>query len=129
MSVFIVPGWANARWRIAAIATVAVSLVAGFTWWRRAAVDPPLVATVRKGALTAQLTTSGTLRPIQSITYRSPLAGLWLLHAGLLPDFAGRHRTAASARCDVDRNDDAPQVTRPSHGGTPRPLGGALRDC
>jgi HlyD family secretion protein len=75
VSAFIVPGRANARWRIAAIATVAVSLVAGFTWWRRATVDPPLVATVRKGALTAQLTTSGTLRPIQSITYRSPLAG------------------------------------------------------
>ena len=34
-----------------------------------------LVATIGRGPLTATLTTSGTLKPIQSITYRSPLAG------------------------------------------------------
>jgi HlyD family secretion protein len=75
VTAFIFPAGANARWRIAAIVTVATGLIAGFAWWRGAKVDPPLVATVRKGALTAQLTTGGTLRPIQSITYRSPLVG------------------------------------------------------
>ena len=30
---------------------------------------------VKRGSLTAQLTTSGILRPIQSMTYRSPLTG------------------------------------------------------
>src|SRR5262245_12179217 len=50
-------------------------LVAGAWFSRRSSVDPALVATVRRGALTAQLTTSGILRPSESITYRSPLAG------------------------------------------------------
>src|SRR5690242_15868052 len=54
---------------------IAVLLLVGTAFWRRAAVDPSLVATVARGSLTAQLTTSGTLRPIQSITYRSPLGG------------------------------------------------------
>src|SRR5262245_62752496 len=54
---------------------IAVCLLAGTAFWRRASVDPSLVATVRRGSLTAQLTTSGILKPIQSITYRSPLAG------------------------------------------------------
>ena len=60
------------KWLLAALV---VSLVAGTAFWRRASVDPSLVATARKGPLTAQLTTSGILKPMQSITYRSPLAG------------------------------------------------------
>jgi len=35
----------------------------------------PLAASVKRGSLTALLTTTGTLRPIQSLTYRSPLNG------------------------------------------------------
>jgi multidrug resistance efflux pump len=62
-----------------AIAAVAVVSVAGFGagigWWQRSGIDPALVATVTRGTLTAQLTTSGTLRPIESLTYRSPLTG------------------------------------------------------
>ena len=54
---------------------VLVCLLAGTAFWRRSSVDESLVATVSKGPLTAQLTTSGILKPIQSITYRSPLAG------------------------------------------------------
>ena len=38
-------------------------------------VDAPLTATVTRGELTATLTSSGTLKPIQSITYRSPIPG------------------------------------------------------
>src|SRR6266540_3766564 len=52
-----------------------VCLLAGSAFWRRTAVDPSLTAFVRKGPLTARLTTTGILRPAQSITYRSPLAG------------------------------------------------------
>jgi len=55
--------------------TVFVCVLAGTAFWRRARVDESLSATVKKGPLTAQLTTSGILKPIQSITYRSPLAG------------------------------------------------------
>lgn len=58
-----------------AIAGAALVLVTAGAFWRRASVDPALVATVRRGALTAQLTTSGILEPSESITYRSPLAG------------------------------------------------------
>src|SRR5207247_956960 len=59
------------KWLLAALI---VSLLGGSAFWRRASVDPSLVAEVRRGPLTAQLTTSGILKPIQSITYRSPLA-------------------------------------------------------
>ena len=64
------------RGAIAAAAAVSVAGAgAGIGWWQRSAVDPALVATVTRGTLTAQLTTSGTLRPIESLTYRSPLTG------------------------------------------------------
>jgi len=54
---------------------VLVCLLAGTAFWRRTNVDESLTAAVTRGPLTAQLTTSGILKPIQSITYRSPLAG------------------------------------------------------
>jgi HlyD family secretion protein len=49
--------------------------IASVAFWRRGTHDGPLVAVVTRGALTAEITTSGTLRPIESITYYSPLAG------------------------------------------------------
>jgi multidrug resistance efflux pump len=58
------------------VLAVLTCLLTGTTaFWRRARVDDSLAATVTKGPLTAQLTTSGLLEPSQSITYRSPLAG------------------------------------------------------
>jgi len=60
-------------WAIGAALLMLVVAITSF--WRRASVNPALVATARRGSLTAQLTTSGILKPIQSITYRSPLAG------------------------------------------------------
>ena len=64
------------RGTLAAAAFVSVvGVAAAVGLWRRTTVDPSLVATVRRGNLTAQLTTSGSLRPIESITYRSPLPG------------------------------------------------------
>ena len=59
-----------------AIAVVAgVSAIAVLAYWGRAGADDAMVATVSRGALTARLTSSGTLKPIQSITYRSPIPG------------------------------------------------------
>ena len=57
------------------VALLAAAALAGAALWGRSSIDPALVATVGRGTLTATLTTSGTLKPIQSITYRSPLAG------------------------------------------------------
>jgi HlyD family secretion protein len=57
------------------VAPVVVCIVVALTYSRRMNADPSLTAVVHRGALTATLTTNGTLRPIQSITYRSPIAG------------------------------------------------------
>jgi RND family efflux transporter MFP subunit len=65
---------------------VLVCLFAGTAFWRRTAVDTTLVAAVKRGSLTAQLTTSGILRPTQSITYRSPLAGREVEIIELVPE-------------------------------------------
>ena len=54
---------------------MAAALVAAVWWWRSPAADQSLTATVTRGELTATLTSSGTLKPIQSITYRSPIPG------------------------------------------------------
>jgi multidrug efflux pump subunit AcrA (membrane-fusion protein) len=44
-------------------------------YWVGAGADDGMVAPVTRGELTARLTSSGTLKPIQSITYRSPIPG------------------------------------------------------
>jgi HlyD family secretion protein len=54
---------------------VAVSALTVFVYWVRAGADDAMAATATRGELTARLTSSGTLRPIQSITYRSPIPG------------------------------------------------------
>ena len=58
-----------------AVIALVVAAVAVLVWWRRPAADAALTATVTRGDLTATLTSSGTLKPIQSITYRSPVPG------------------------------------------------------
>lgn len=55
--------------------TIAAVAIAAALLWQRVRVDSPLAVTVRRGDLTATLTASGPLRPVQSITYRSPVAG------------------------------------------------------
>ncbi len=50
-------------------------IVIGLPLWQRPLADSSLVAVVRRGALTARLTTTGALRPIRSLTYRSPVVG------------------------------------------------------
>src|SRR5215213_1772624 len=61
--------------RTALAVAVGVSAIAVVGYWARAGADDSMVATVTRGELTARLTSSGTLKPIQSLTYRSPIPG------------------------------------------------------
>ncbi len=54
---------------------VAVCAISVFAYWTRAGADDAMVAVATRGELVARLTSSGTLKPIQSITYRSPVPG------------------------------------------------------
>jgi len=65
--------WKSRRTAIAGV--VAVAAITLFVYWVRAGAENAMVATVTRGELTARLTSSGTLKPIQSITYRSPIPG------------------------------------------------------
>ena len=65
--------WKSRRTAIAGV--VAVAAITLFVYWVRAGAEDAMVATVTRGELTARLTSSGTLKPIQSITYRSPIPG------------------------------------------------------
>jgi multidrug efflux pump subunit AcrA (membrane-fusion protein) len=67
------PLWKSPRVAIAAAAVL--GLVTVSVYWARAGSDDAMVATVSRGELTARITSSGTLKPIQSITYRSPVPG------------------------------------------------------
>ena len=55
---------------------LAVLVVVGgmFAWWRPPA-DTGLTGIVERGDLTVRLRETGVLRPAQSLTYHSPLAG------------------------------------------------------
>ena len=68
--------WFRARPRVAMVLLVAVVLLAG---WRllpgRRGLDDIFVATAESGTMVVRLTEAGTLKPAQSLTYRSPLAG------------------------------------------------------
>jgi HlyD family secretion protein len=61
--------------RTAIAGVVAVSALTVSVYWVRAGADDAMLATAARGALTARLTSTGTLKPIQSITYRSPIPG------------------------------------------------------
>jgi multidrug resistance efflux pump len=63
------------RPRYAIPAAVAAAVLAAVGLWVRAGADDGMVVEVTRGELTARLTSSGTLKPIQSITYRSPVPG------------------------------------------------------
>jgi multidrug efflux pump subunit AcrA (membrane-fusion protein) len=65
--------WKSRRTAMAGV--VAVAAITLFVYWVRAGAEDAMVATVTRGELTARLTSSGTLKPIQSITYRSPIPG------------------------------------------------------
>jgi len=61
------------RWLLAFGLVLAVLAAAGLRWPSSGA--PGTVVQVGRGDLTALLTTSGVLKPVQAITYRSPLTG------------------------------------------------------
>ena len=61
--------------RTTAAVTIAIVAVAAGAYWSRSSADPSMVATVHRGELVATLTTTGTLKPVRAITYRSPVNG------------------------------------------------------
>jgi len=68
--------FARSRRGVASIVgLLVVTAVAAIVLASQRAVDDGLTATVRKGTLSARLTTTGILKPAQSTTYRSRLAG------------------------------------------------------
>ena len=64
---------ARPRWM--AVAGAAVCALVAAVFWVGAGADDGMVVEVTRGELIARLTSSGTLKPIQSITYRSPVPG------------------------------------------------------
>ena len=72
--------WRSPRAALAAVAVLGV--IATSVYWARAGSDETMAATVSRGELTARLTSSGTLKPMQSITYRSPIPGRDVLRTG-----------------------------------------------
>ena len=93
--------WARSivRSRRAAFAAVmGVSAIGILAYWARADADDAMVATAVKGELVARLTSSGTLKPIQSITYRSPIPGRDIEIRDLAPEGSrvGRERRGTS---------------------------------
>ena len=66
---------ALSRPRMMAAAGVVICTLMAAVFWVGAGADDGMVVEVTRGELTARLTSSGTLKPIQSITYRSPVPG------------------------------------------------------
>jgi len=66
---------AGALPRSAWLIVMVVAALAAAWWWRTPSSGQALTVTVTRGELVATLTSSGTLKPIQSITYRSPIPG------------------------------------------------------
>jgi len=90
----------KARVLYTSLALFAITALGAGVWWRLSAADRTLVATVHRGTLTALLTTTGTLKPIQSITYRSPLAGREAEIVELAPE--GLHVEAGDLVAQLD---------------------------
>src|SRR5262245_14831294 len=67
--------WGDRRWTRPILASLGVLVILVAVFWRRAATDQDLTATVRRGDLAVRLTATGILKPAQSLTYRSPLGG------------------------------------------------------
>jgi HlyD family secretion protein len=76
---------AHPRLAFALAAGLAIALAATLLLGRSAA-DGTLTARARRGDLVVRLTASGTLRPAESITYRSPLPGREIEIVFLVPE-------------------------------------------
>lgn len=86
--------------RLAWLAVLA-AVLAGIWWWRTPASGQVLTATVTRGELVATLTSSGTLKPIQSITYRSPIPGRDIEIRELAPEGSKVNEGDLLARLDT----------------------------
>ncbi|MGQ0733411.1 MAG: efflux RND transporter periplasmic adaptor subunit [Acidobacteriota bacterium] len=92
-------------WKSAALAAAVVcAMLAGvIEFWRGPDGDPSLVATVERGDLTATLVAGGTLRPVRSRTYRSPVIGRELEILALAAE--GTHVDAGALLVRLDTTD------------------------
>jgi HlyD family secretion protein len=70
----------------AIVTALAVAMIAVAALWSRTDVSSTLSAEASRGPLTVVLTTSGTLKPTDSLTYRSPVIGRELEIAALAPE-------------------------------------------
>jgi HlyD family secretion protein len=68
------------------VTAIAVALIGVAALWSRADNSAALTAEATRGPLTVVLTTSGTLKPTDSLTYRSPVIGRELEIAALAPE-------------------------------------------
>ncbi|MEQ1871294.1 MAG: efflux RND transporter periplasmic adaptor subunit [Vicinamibacterales bacterium] len=99
-----------ARPRILAGAGVLLLVILGGAVWRSRSSDAALVAVVRRGSMTAQLVTTGTLRPIRSLTYRSPLPGREVEILDLAPE--GTHINAGDLLVRLDASEAERELDR-----------------
>jgi HlyD family secretion protein len=96
--------------RTAVAVVVGVCAITVFAYWAKAGADDSLVATVTRGDLTARLTSSGTLKPIQSLTYRSPIPGRDVEIRDLAPE--GSRVNAGDMLVRLDTTDLELELTR-----------------
>jgi HlyD family secretion protein len=95
---------------LALLVLLVVAAAAGTILLRRARVDPSLVAVVRRGTLTATLVANGTLRPITSVTYRSPIAGREVEILDLAPE--GTRVSAGDLLVQLDTTEVEREIAR-----------------
>lgn len=88
----------------------AVAAITLFAYWVRAGADDAMVAPVTRGELTARLTSSGTLKPIQAITYRSPIPGRDIEIRDLAPE--GSRVAAGDLLVKLDTTDLEVELAR-----------------
>lgn len=98
------------RWAAGIVGVALLGLIA-LMWWSRAATEPSdLVVEVQRGSLVSDLTVTGVLKPVQSITYRSPVPGreleiTWLAEEGshVEPGDPLVHLDTTELERDIDR--------------------------
>src|SRR6188474_1749436 len=100
--------WKSPRTALAGAAVIAVITLLAI--WTRAGADDAMVATVSRGELIAKLTSTGTLKPIQSITYRSPIPGRDIEIRDLAPE--GSRVAAGDLLVKLDTTDLEVELAR-----------------
>ncbi|HYE84749.1 MAG TPA: hypothetical protein VEA16_00235, partial [Vicinamibacterales bacterium] len=99
--------------RLLLVAGGAVCALTVFAYWVRAGGDETMVATATRGELTARLSSSGTLKPLQSITYRSPVPGRDVEIRELAPE--GSRVNAGDVLVRLDTTDLEIELARARH--------------